>query len=364
MSTLQIPPPETAHDLQQQSALGLGVGRVPVTAEEVPILLIRMQDELSRSRKREAAWLSVILHLLLVMGLVNSDKLARLLPGYTVVAMTPADLTRQQDTTFLALPPDEQQVSKRPDTNVISDKDRIVASRKPQLDRQELKKILDESRPGRPGAPAPQGAQAPAPAPSGGGAQQAGAGSPQVAPDSPSDHVAELQAPPVGRTIPKSVFGGGMSAGSAIDQAARASVANRGGSSAGEGGEFGLSQRGGFKAATGAEILTDTRGVDFGPYLARVKQVVKTNWYNVIPESARPPILKKGRVAIRFFIMKDGSVASMQWEGSSGDVSLDRAAWGAITASHPFPPLPREFTGDYLGLRFFFFYNPDARDFQ
>jgi len=45
--------------------------------------------------------------------------------------------------------------------------------------------------------------------------------------------------------------------------------------------------------------------------------------------------------------------------GSSGHVPLDRAAWGGISASNPFPPLPEQFKGDYLALRFGFSYNPD-----
>ena len=41
----------------------------------------------------------------------------------------------------------------------------------------------------------------------------------------------------------------------------------------------------------------------------------------------------------------------------SGDVSLDRAAWTGITASVPFAPLPNEFHGPFLALRFNFYYN-------
>ena len=44
---------------------------------------------------------------------------------------------------------------------------------------------------------------------------------------------------------------------------------------------------------------------------------------------------------------------------SSGDVSLDLAAWRGITASNPYPTLPRDFGGQYLALRFRFLYNPD-----
>ena len=48
----------------------------------------------------------------------------------------------------------------------------------------------------------------------------------------------------------------------------------------------------------------------------------------------------------------------------SGDVALDRAAWGGITASAPFAPLPSEFHGPYLALRFHFYYNPAKGDME
>ena len=112
------------------------------------------------------------------------------------------------------------------------------------------------------------------------------------------------------------------------------------------------------------DILSDTMGVDFGPYLQQVLYRVRTNWYNLIPESARAPIMKKGKVSIEFAIMKDGTVQGLSLIATSGDVALDRGAWGGITASNPFPPLPNEFGGQYLALRFHFFYNPDAADLR
>jgi TonB family protein len=74
--------------------------------------------------------------------------------------------------------------------------------------------------------------------------------------------------------------------------------------------------------------------------------------------------MKKGKVSIQFAIMKDGSVSGLQIVGPSGDVALDRAAYGGITGSEPFPPLPGEFGGQYLALRFHFYYNPDKTDLQ
>ena len=59
-----------------------------------------------------------------------------------------------------------------------------------------------------------------------------------------------------------------------------------------------------------------------------------------------------------------GHFPNMTLSSTSGDVSLDRAAWGGITGSSPFPPLPTEFRGDYLALRFHFYYNPDSNEMQ
>jgi TonB family protein len=109
------------------------------------------------------------------------------------------------------------------------------------------------------------------------------------------------------------------------------------------------------------DILSDTQGVDFGPYIARIKQDVQENWYHLIPVSAE---MRKGKLAIEFAITKNGQVADMRLVASSGDVLLDRPAWGAITGSSPFPPLPSQFTGPYLALRFRFYYNPDKSDFS
>ena len=112
------------------------------------------------------------------------------------------------------------------------------------------------------------------------------------------------------------------------------------------------------------DVLSDTMGVDFGPYLARVLHDVRENWFRIIPASARAPEMKKGKVSIEFAILKDGKISGLQIVGSSGDVALDRGAYGGITASKPFPPLPSEFGGQYLALRFHFFYNPSPADLR
>jgi TonB family protein len=328
--------------------------------DEAPTLIIQLQDDLTHSRRRESFWISVVVHLLVVLLIVNSGRIAGLVPRQTTV-LSPDALTKDKDLTYLALPPDQQTPpAKRPDTNIISDKNRIATSKAPQIDRKELKRILDSSRPGAPGqSGAPQ--QPPAPTE----AQAAPAPQPQQqAPPPPPDQnlSAKLRTPALSA---KDAFATGPRyVGSATDQAARAVASARGGSGGGQNGDFGLGL-GKQGAAYGAlDVLSDTMGVDFGPYLERVLHDVKMNWYLHIPESAKAPIMKKGNVSIEFAILKDGSVQGMKLVYTSGDVALDRGAWAGITDSNPFPPLPTEFGGQYLALRFKFLYNPDKSEMQ
>ena len=108
------------------------------------------------------------------------------------------------------------------------------------------------------------------------------------------------------------------------------------------------------------EVLSNTTGVDFTAYVQAALKRIKPNWYDSVPESARLPTSKRGVVSITFHILKDGSVTDIKVEESSGDASLDGAAWGGISASNPFLPLPVEFSGQYLRLRVRFYYNFDA----
>jgi TonB family protein len=330
---------------------------------DAPALLLQVQDDLGRSRVREAFWISVVVHLAIILFLVNSDRIFGIRP---VTVLTAEDLMRQKDTTFLALPPDEQKLTQRPKTDVLSDKDRIATSRNPTLDRKELQKILDAHRPGPrgPEAPPQQPSPAQAPAPAQQQAQQQQA-PPQAQPNNQGNQTARLEGLPPQRqaTSSPNPFAAAMAPGSSTEQAARAAAAARAGGAVG-GGQMGMGLHGGGNIKSDMEILTDTQGVDFGPYLARVVESVRMNWYNLIPEAARSPLFKKGVVTIDFAIMKDGRVAGMRVDAPSGDTSLDRAAWGGISASNPFPPLPGEFHGQYLGLRFRFYYNPDRRDLR
>lgn len=124
----------------------------------------------------------------------------------------------------------------------------------------------------------------------------------------------------------------------------------------GNGGSDG-SQGSGGTFGNGYEILTPTEGVDFSDYMNRVVAAVRRNWYAVMPESAM--LGDRGRVALQFRIMKNGSVPDGEPVRimGSGKEPLDRAAVSAIRSSNPFEPLPSAFSGPYIELRFIFLYN-------
>ena len=117
---------------------------------DFPTLLIQAQDELARSRKREAFWMSLFVHTILMVLILSFPKFEKYLPQRVVMRVRPG-ANQQKELTFLAAPPDTQKVQK-PQTDKMSDKNRVAMSKQPKLDRQELKKLLDASRAGRPRA--------------------------------------------------------------------------------------------------------------------------------------------------------------------------------------------------------------------
>ncbi len=103
------------------------------------------------------------------------------------------------------------------------------------------------------------------------------------------------------------------------------------------------------------ELLSDPKGVDFKPYLLQVLQTVRRNWFAVYPESAK--LGQRGKVAIQFAIGANGRINKVVISTESGARALDRAAVASLSASDPLPPLPSEFHGDRIVLQFTFLYN-------
>jgi TonB family protein len=327
-------------------------------------LILELESEVERWRMRAVFLLSVFLHALLVIFLLVEPKLFRELAaalGINTVAVAPEP---KRETTFLYLPPDLQKSLREPHTNILSDKNRNAQGRSPIIDPNGIHapylqgntKLPEVPGGGKPTPPA----AAPTPPPGGGQQpqQQASANPPGKQGENPPKEEPKLALNDVGAD-----GGGGQlhlpltTPGEAIQQSLAAAARGRGsGGAAGPGDSTGMFQNVNPNfSVEGPVILSDTQGVDFGPYLARIVFITKRNWYSVMPEAAR--LGQKGRVSIVFEILKDGSVPQMNLVAGSGAEALDRAALAAIRASIPFPPLPTEFTGRHLVLQFIFLYN-------
>lgn len=167
----------------------------------------------------------------------------------------------------------------------------------------------------------------------------------------------DMPVPQRGLVLPKQ-----QSPGDAIRDAARSAGKTNapvpiGGANPYPGGGQGGGSGGHGTAGAGVEMLTDTEGVDFNDYLRRVYITVKQNWFSVMPESVK--LGDQGVVSLQFKIMRNGNVpdGDPQRVFGSGKEPLDRAAVSSIRASNPFPPLPEQFKGPYIELRFTYYYN-------
>jgi len=314
----------------------------------------------------------LILHGLLLLVLIFSPELLR--RGRLMVGL-PVEVAPKKDYSFLLLPPSVlRKLTEPPPENApLSDQDRRAQGRSPVIVPRGLpmpysrgNTPLPEIAGGKPpaAAPAPPPAAGASPAPAGPPGPPAGQPSNQPPQEAKNEDTLRLQ------DVSPNTGGGGGGAGlnlpaltpsQAIQQSLESAARGRssgGGSGSGIGYGDGSGQFQNLEpnfSTEGPIILSDTRGVDFGPYLARIVYIVRRNWYSVIPESAR--LGEKGRVGIVFEILKDGSVPQLRLVASSGSDPLDRAALAGIHSSVPFPPLPEEFTGNHLVLQFIFLYN-------
>src|SRR5271165_6555084 len=80
----------------------------------IPHVLLQLEDDLERSHRREAAWISVAVHLFAIIFLAMSPKIF----GYRPIQLASAeDIMRNKQLTYLDMPPDMQTPPKqvRPD---------------------------------------------------------------------------------------------------------------------------------------------------------------------------------------------------------------------------------------------------------
>lgn len=345
MPTLETPPDSAP----PTPPLKVRTGRYgDLEAHEVIHLLESIDDEQARARFRESIYISIIICMAIAWFVMYGPQVVFHQPR----VINPMDVLKQRekDLTYLEMQKATPKLPHKP-TNVISDKDQTQQTAKPTLDKKTLEELEAMRKAGAPAQTAPAPAPAPQaqqPAPQQAQQQPPPAPLPQHAPQ----QQAMVDAPKAAPTRPN--FGRqSQSAGDAIRQAAEQAARNRG-----DGGDYGANApvaHGGLN--TGVEVLSDTQGVDFGPYLRRILGDIYRTWLPLIPEEARPPLNKQGETQVRFTILPDGRIGAMNLDGSTHDQAIDRAAWGSIVGVGQFPPLPSSFHGPNLELRISFLVN-------
>lgn len=307
------------------------------------------EDERRWQRIREGIWISLLLHFLLFSGLTWIPRYVFHRPQL----IDPFQALKNKE--------DAIRLSDLNDARKEIEKLKKSPAPKPQVDKKTLEalKALEKSRP-KPPAPQPPTPevkqpqqQTPPPVETPKPQEQAQITPPAVSAPQPAQQIPQ-EAPRPAPVPARPSFSLGSQ--NPEDQLRNAMRNSRNASGSGGMAGPGLAQHHG--ADGGVQVLSDTQGVDFGPYLQKVIRETYRTWDPLIPEEVNPPILKKGQVEIIFTILPNGRLQphAMLLTGRSGDVALDRAAWGAIEGAD-YPPLPGEFHGPYLQLRFRFEYN-------
>jgi len=106
-------------------------------------------------------------------------------------------------------------------------------------------------------------------------------------------------------------------------------------------------------SATDWPASFETKDYDWGNYATLLVGRIQANW--------KVPVLAelgwKGRVDVRFTILRDGSIEGLEVLKSSTVPPYDEAAKEAIRQTSPFAPLPEDFPRDRERVTIHFFYN-------
>lgn len=314
-----------------------------------------------RLTRERAVYFSVVLHLLLALLWISAppskpqpqQRLEDMPDPFGLIKlMKPPDPEPIIPIQFFPAPgPAAKAPGKKP---LPSDLNRVAHGGDPKLPKapspksvakagiQDLAEGPKGSEPGTKAAEAAKAANAMAGMPGDVGAKQ---------PDSsPPRDLTQPQKPGPLRGIPQAVL-----AGLTAEQAAQALKGlDR---NAGEGGG-GWEHEGGF--ADSGPLSFDTANYEWGPYAAEMIRKIKRNWD--IPALAQYGI--KGRVTIRFFILKDGRVDGERILASSGIPPFDNASFQAILRASPFRPLPADLGHDREGVTVSFFYNVRPEEWE
>ncbi len=319
------------------------------TTGEVHLAVPEQQKEEKAKWQIVTRFSSVAFHALLIAAILLQSKL---FPPHEPT-QTEIELARSQ--LKLLLPPGAFEPSKPP-TNPLP------PSPKVRVDPRVLREVAPPIQPTPTSAPQPERPvkelpSAPVP--------KANAGLPEPQPNAPTPKteapkpLLKLEAPDTPQPQHRLLLPKESSPGQSIQDSLRATQSSGPRPIVGGGQIPGGRAAGGSGGAAygGLEMLTPDQGVDFNSYLQRVYFTVKRSWFAVMPASV--DLGEKGIVVLTFRIMRDGSVPSEEpiIRGYSGKEPLDRAAVSSVRTSNPFEPLPAQFKGPYIELRYTYLYN-------
>ncbi|HEY2911829.1 MAG TPA: hypothetical protein VGK21_00590, partial [Candidatus Angelobacter sp.] len=125
---------------------------IKITAAEMRLHLLTADlpeedDVVSTYRRREAAWISLVTHAIIIALLIFIPKWS-----FNHPVIVPSN--QKQETTFITLPEDALKV-KPPKTNITSDQNRIAQTKTPTVDKETLRKLIDARKAGPPKASPP-----------------------------------------------------------------------------------------------------------------------------------------------------------------------------------------------------------------
>jgi protein TonB len=117
------------------------------------------------------------------------------------------------------------------------------------------------------------------------------------------------------------------------------------GSGSGSGSGFGSGSGSGYGDGIGAGYFP------YAYYIETIRNKISASWYRSL---VSPGLKGKYTAVVYFRILRSGRVTDLELEEKSGNDSLDLSALRAIRAAAPFPQLPPDFAGGYLGVHFEF----------
>ena len=100
-------------------------------------------------------------------------------------------------------------------------------------------------------------------------------------------------------------------------------------------------------ASESGGLKIDTKDFPFAYYLTILQNRVQNNWN---PPYQTTTQQEKISTIVGFQVLRNGKIANISVEKSSGRYLYDQAAQRAVYSANPLPPLPDEFNGEFLSV--------------